>query len=228
MIGWIGADLPRTQEKGYAEDTLPVSALITNESFRPAALRPELPTLIYFFTAKDDTKMVDFEARVFGDERVGISGRFFNCVRIALDEIRSASLRKTYGGDEPLVIVFETSGKEVKRHSGWEVQGLSVFKTMDATIKATFGRTLTAILAKEAQILDILDRTHWELEDLKVDLKEAQDHLAKHDCERGRRNVKEVEDEMAKIEAERAKAIEEERGLLNLGSKAKDSASTGN
>ncbi len=228
VIGWIGADLPRTEEKGYATDTLPVSALITTESLRPAALRPELPTLIYFFTAKDDTKLVDFDARVFGDERVGISGRFFNCIRIALDEIRSSSERKVYGGDEPLIIVFETSGKEVKRHSGWEVQGTNLFKTMDATIKSTFGKSLTAILNKEAQILDVLDRTYWDIEDLKVELKEAQDHLTKHDCERGRRNVKEVEEEIAKIEAERAKALEEERNLLNLGSKPKEAASTGN
>lgn len=213
VINWITTTLPRDAEKGYAAGTLPLSALLA-DAYRPFGARTGVPSIVYFFTAKDDDKLVKFDASVFGDERVGVSSRFFNCLKISLDHMSSDAERKLYGGAEPMVVVLDDEGREVKRVGGWDLTGSRILKLMEVAFKDRYGIQLSAFLAKESRVLETLDRVYWELKDLETEMTAARDHLAKHDCDRGRRLVKELEGDIAKQEAEKAKALEEEKKLL--------------
>lgn len=225
-ISWISAVVPRSQDEGYAGSLLPLSSFYAPE-WRPQGFREGLPTIVYFFTAKDDDKLLKFDATVFGDERVGVSARFFNCLRVSLDAMSPAD-RKAWGGDQPTVVVLDSKGQTAKRFDGWATSGAGVFKSLEVTFKERYDLNLAGLLAKEARILDTLDKVYWELLDLQEDMKQKQEHLAKHDCEPGRKAVKEIEDDMAKLEKERTKAIEDEQKLLEAPAKAavSDSASS--
>jgi hypothetical protein len=212
-IQWLGARLPKSRGAGYGESALPLSALLQKEH-RPAGMRDGFPTVIYFYTSKNDDKLLQFDAKVFGDERVGVSSRFFNCVRISLDEMTDAE-REQYGGSEPAVFVLDASGALAKKHLGWGTVGANLFKTLEVVFKDRYGLQLAGLLAKEGKILDTLDKVYWDLKDKETELSSVNEHLAKHDCERGRRELKEVQEEIAQLEQQRKKALEEEKALLS-------------
>lgn len=226
-MDWIGTNLPQAGGAGYAESALPLSQLLA-EGNRPAGTRAGLPAIVYFYSVKNDDKLLEYESNVFGDERIGVGSRFFNCFRICLEDIRSASDRKAYGDNEPTVIFLDATGVELARHGGWRVNSATIYRSMERTFDAHYRKDLGKILAKEAKVLEALDRAHWDAEELKTELQEAKEHLERHDCERGRRMVREVTAELAKLEEDRQKALEEEKKLFEIGAPAPADASTGN
>jgi hypothetical protein len=157
---------------------------------------------------------VQFEGKVFGDERVGVSSRFFNFIRISLDLMDPAT-RNNYGGDSPSIYLFDGEGKEAKKFQGWDASGQALYKTMEVAFKVRYGSVLATLLAREGRILDSLDKIYWDMKDVEEKLTQAKDHIAKHDCDRGRRELKELESDMAKLEADRTKLIDEETKLLD-------------
>lgn len=212
-VRWLPASLPMSAGGEYGESALPLATL-ASENQRVGGYRAGLPLLVYFYSARNDEKLLDFEGRVFYDERVGFSSRFFNCLRISLDEIRDAGVRKSYGGEEPALFVLDREGKQLKRLDGWRTESVELFKGMESAFKETTGKALAGLVEKEARILQNLDRIHWEVEDLKESIKDTETHLASHDCDRGRRELAESQADMAKLAAEKAKVLDEEAKLL--------------
>ncbi|MSR75163.1 MAG: hypothetical protein EXS14_06825 [Planctomycetes bacterium] len=212
-IRWLSAELPAGGGGEYGATTLPLSAL-TEVGHRPGGFRAGLPLLVYFYSARNDDKLMSYEGTVFLDERVGFSSRFFNCLKISLDDIRDAGVRESYGGSAPTVVVLDGSGKELKRLKGWGTDAADVFKSLEVVFKEHTGKLLASVVEKEAKILQNLDRIHWDQEDLNAELKDTEDHLTKHDCERGRRELVELRVDMAKLTKEREKVIADEAKLL--------------
>ncbi len=205
--------LPKAQGAGYGASSLPLSALFTDD-YLPDLARKGIPSVVYFYTTKDEAKFLKFEEAAFKDERLGVASRWFNFVKISLDHIPSAEDRKLYGGDAPAVLFLDAQGVVQKRLDGWKTDADDLLKLLDPTFRLHYGAPLGPFLTKLAKILDVLDRTHWSLEDLATDLKAAEEHLVSHDCDRGRREVKEIKDDSDKLRAERTKALEEEKKLL--------------
>ncbi len=210
---WLPGELATGGGGEYGATVLPLSAL-TEEGHRPGGFRVGLPVLVYFYSGRNDDKLMSYEGTVFLDERVGFSSRFFNCVKISLDDIRDAGVRESYGGVTPTVVVLDSAGKELKRLKGWDTDAADVFKGMEVAFKNHTGKLLAAVVEKEARILQSLDRIHWSMEDLKQEMKDTEDHLAKHDCERGRRELVETREDIAKLEKEREKVMAEEAEML--------------
>lgn len=205
--------LPKAQGAGYGASSLPLAALFSDE-YLPDLARKGIPSIVYFYTTKDEAKFLKFEEAAFKDERLGVASRWFNFVKISLDHIPSDADRKLYGGDAPAVLFLDAQGAVQKRLDGWKTDADDVIKLLDPAFRSHYGAPLGPVLAKLARILDILDRTHWSLQDLGTDLKAAEDHLVAHDCDRGRREVQEINADAEKLRAERAKALEEEKKLL--------------
>lgn len=212
-INWLGTDLARDREAGYATSSLPLSALL-EKAHRPMGTREGLPSLFFFYSALDDEKLAKFEDKVFTDERVAIGSRFFNFFRVSVDDMRSKADRTRYGKGGVSVHLLDVDGKTYKVLKGWTLTGNKVFRAMESLVKARYKKRLGRILAKEGKILAVLDETHWKIEDLKFDLAEIKTHLEKHNCQRGRRLVKELTTKIDAQKKQREKALEKERALL--------------
>ena len=200
--------MPTAAEAGYGASELPLSHVVLGDS-APAGLVASLPTVVYLYTDIDEDKVATFEERLFLDERVSVSSRFFNCVRISLDDIVSARVRKQYGGGKkPVLLVLDVGGEELKRFVGWKTTGSRLFSTMGAVLKSHRSRmSLARLLRKEGQFLKKIDEAYWKLEDAKFDLGE----LAKRKGKSAARQTAKLEAEIAKLEkAYRALVSEEE------------------
>jgi hypothetical protein len=210
----MGAEVPRKREAGYGTSTLPLNALMTAE-FQPDGFRKDLPALVYLYTTQDDEKRQDFEFRVFADERVGFTSRFFNCIRIWADTIPDPEARKKYASDLPMLVLFDSAGNEVKTYNGTKLDGSRLLSAMQRTFEQHFQGHMAKLLVKMNDIFQALDETYYDMLALEDGLKATREHLDRHDCNMGRRQVAEIEEEMAEVKKDRAKALADEKKLLD-------------
>lgn len=209
-IAWSDSDLPNSDGEGYGSSVLPLSALVL-EDHRPSGFRSGLPTLVYLFTELDEKKALAFEDKVFGDDRVSLSARFFNCVRISLDDIPSASLRKQYGARKgPSILILDVDGKELKRFAGWKTSGSKLYSTLGSVLKSHSKLSLASILRKENAFLKKIDALHWKIEDAKYDLGE----LSKRKGKSAARQTTKLTATIAKLEKEYQALVAEEEAFL--------------
>ena len=215
-VDWTDADLPTAEEAGYSAGVLPLSHLVT-EDHRPAGFTSGLPTLVFFYTEVDEEKALTFEDRVFADERVGLSSRFFNCVRICLDDIPSESVRRQYtSGKGPAIFVLDAAGKQLKRWVGWKTSGARLYATMASVLKSRSKISLASLLRKEGQLLQKIDEAYWKLEDAKFDLNE----LASRKGKSAERQRKKLEAKIVKLRATYEAFLDEERALIKRADQA--------
>lgn len=209
-IAWSDTELPSADGVGYGSSMLPLSSLVL-EDHQPVGFRAGLPTLVYFCTEADEKKALAFEDKVFGDDRVSLSARFFNCVRISVDDIPSASLRKQYGAHKgPSIMVLDADGKELKRMVGWKTSGSKLYSTMGSVLKSRSKLSLASILRKENTLLKKIDELHWKIEDAKFDLGELAERKGKSaDRQRAR-----LRTQIAELEKEYEKLLAEEEAFL--------------
>jgi hypothetical protein len=213
-IAWIGAELPREKDAGYAARSLPVKALFTEEH-KVEDLVLGRPAIVFFYSALDDDDLMAFEAKVFGDERVAVGSRFFNCVRICLDDMRSAADRKHYGKKSPSIHLMDPEGKLLKRFDGTRTTGHRLYKSMEAVIKRHYKANLFDLLRKEGEILKVLDETYWDLKTIEEDMKSTKAHLDEHNCAMGRKQLAELEADLKMVKKERDKALAAEKELFD-------------
>ena len=213
-IDWVGTDLPRRGSDGYAsEQALPLSFLAA-DSHRPAKAKAGRPTLVYFASTADDMKLQVFEG-LFLDERIGVSGRFFNMLRISLDDLPRQD-QKVYGdgSNGPKFVVLDASGAEVATLDGWRTTAPELLKVMEPQVKATYAKDLKRVLEAESKILDTLDKTHYELEILAAQRKVVAERLAEKECASCRKVMGKLESKIARTEKEREEAVALEAKVL--------------
>lgn len=175
-----------------------------------------LPSIVFLYTELDEEKALTFEDAVFADERVGLSSRFFNCIRISLDDIPSARIRKQYGaGKGPSILVLDADGKELKRHSGWKTTGARLYSTMSSVLRARSKISLASLLRKEGQLLKKIDEVYWAIEDAKFDLADMEKRKGKS-AERQRQKL---EAKIAKLQEEHKKLLAEEEAFIKQADK---------
>jgi hypothetical protein len=211
---WLGGDLPMKGGEGYAAQALPISSLLADE-FRPAGAQADVPSIVYFASAADDKQLQRFEAQAFGDERIGVSSRFFNCFRFTLEDLPPAQ-QKLYGdGTEgPKVLLLDKSGSVVKTFDGWKTDSSKIFRSMKVMVKVAYEKDLAGILPKEGKILDTLDKAHYELTILDAQRKVVAERLAKKECQSCRKVLGKLESKIEKMKAEREQALVDEKKLL--------------
>ena len=209
-VEWADADLPTAGEAGYGAGTLPLSHLV-NEDHRPSRFVSGLPTIVFLYTEVEEEKALTFEDSVFGDERVGLSSRFFNCIRISLDDIPSESVRKQYtSGKGPAIFVLDAEGKELKRLTGWKTSGARLYKTMSSVLKARSKISLASLLRKEGQFLKKIDEAYWKLEDAKFDLNE----MASRKGKSAERQRQKLEAKIVALKADYKKLLDAEAAFI--------------
>ncbi|MAG32367.1 MAG: hypothetical protein CL908_15910 [Deltaproteobacteria bacterium] len=156
-------------------------------------------------------KLLAYEDRAFADDRVGLASRFFNCMRISLDEIPSASVRKQYGATKgPSILVLDPSGKELKRLTGWSTSGSKLYSSMASVLRSTRKMNLAALLRKENAFLKRLDDLYWKIEDAKFDRTE----LAKRKGKSAERQMKKLDKGIAVLESQYEQAKKDEDAFL--------------
>ncbi|MCA9319732.1 MAG: hypothetical protein KDB53_03305 [Planctomycetes bacterium] len=226
-VDWFGTGLPFVEDDEYGRRVLPVEHL-AQSPHRNAKHRDGLPLMIAFTAYTDDIeKFADYES-LWSDEHVGVVSRFFNCYRLALEDM-DPEWRKRYGGDEPRVVFLDAKGQEISTLDGWNVDSKKLLRVMDGLVRqqwevrmAPVFKQLADILATYDEVFDILERERrgltWDLEHVKV-----------HDCNPARRRIERRKESIAEAEARQKKAEADEAELFAMlaAKSEKDKASPG-
>jgi hypothetical protein len=199
-------DLPRGGGDGYSGGYLPLSSLIKTDE-RPMGFREGLASIVYLYSDQDPDKGVKFEGEAF-DDRVGVTSRLFNCLRLCVDDISSDAVRKELKADRgPVVYVFSADGEMVKCLGGWTLKGATLYNVMAALVKSQHKLNMAAFLRTENELLKEIDAAYWKIEDARFDLSE----LKQRDGKSAERQIEKLEAEIAELEKqhEELKAKEE-------------------
>jgi hypothetical protein len=208
---------------GYADSSLPLSALfdrsdISNEQ----ELRP---AVIWFSKLEPDEKL---EKRLFDSMDVAVASRWFNCVRIYVDDIESKADREKYAKIAPSLIFLDGAGREVTRLAGTSVSSPVVYGAMQKAAAQDFKKPLGTLVEGYKGFLKKFDKVQSQVADLELAISDGVAHIAKHDCAPGRKQLKENEEEIKPLQAELEKLLVEEKGLLKPELKTKgETASAG-
>lgn len=213
-IKWLGGELPAKGGDGYAAQALPLSSLIADE-FRPAGARADVPSIVYFASAADDQALQRFEDQAFGDERIGVSSRFFNCFRFTLEDLSPAQ-QKLYGNgtEGPKVVLLDKTGATVKTFDGWKTNSAKLYRSLAVMVEVAYEKDLGAILPAEGKILDTLDKAHYELLILDAQRKVVSERLDKKECQSCRKVLGKLDSKIEQMKAEREQALEDEKKIL--------------
>lgn len=171
---------------------------------------------MYFFTGRDDERLIKYEAAVWNDERVGLAARLFNCYRISLDDMLLEADRKRFGKKGPNVVLIDSKGKTIKSFPGWRTTSSQVYGAMESLVNKTWKKRLGSLQPEIASILKELDELHAKLEKLKATLKSAEAHVKEHDCAPGRKRIKTTRAAIKDAEARLAKVLAKEKALLDF------------
>jgi hypothetical protein len=211
---------------GYADTVLPLSALF-DRSDLPDSEREARPAMVWFSKLDADQKL---EKRMFDSMEVAVASRWFDCVRIYVEDIESKADREKYAKVAPSIILIDGSGREVAKLAGTSISSPQVYGAMQKAAAPTFKKPLTAMVDRYRGFLKKFDEVQGRVTDLETQIAEGLAHIAKHDCAPGRKRLKEDEDEIKPLQVQRDKLLEEEKGLLKpelKSSKAETAAAGG-
>jgi len=202
--------LPRATRAGYADTMLPLSALFDRSDLPSNGVEAK-PAMIWFSSLTPDEKL---EKRLFDSMEVAVAARYFNCVRIYVEDIDSKADRERYAKIMPAIVFLDTSGHEVTRITGNGTSSPIVFGGMQKATAADFKKSLADLVASYTAFLKKFDKVQGDVNELEAEILAGMDHVAKHDCANGRKKLKEDQDEMKPLQAKLEKLLDEEKSLL--------------
>jgi hypothetical protein len=187
-----------------------LSALF-DDSDLPPSEQTRRPAMVYFLSLEPDPKS---EKRLFNDFDVATAARYFDCVKVYVEDIEREVDRNRYAKTVPTILFLDSRGKEVSRLAGSSAASSSIFGAMQKTAAQDYKDSLGAIVRKYQDFLEVFDKVASKVDEAELELAGHQEHLTKHDCARGRNSVKEVESELVSLRANRDKLLEQEKPLL--------------
>ena len=202
--------LPRATRPGYADSVLPLSAMF-DRSDLPGAEREARPAMIWFSKLEPDPKL---EKRMFDSYELAVAARWFDCVRIYVDDIESKADRDRYAKISPSIIFLDGSGREVTRLAGTGISSPLLYSAMQKSWSDDFKRPLSAMVERYTAFLKRFDKVQGDVSDLEMKIADGLAHIMKHDCAPGRKQLKENEEDIKPLIVERDKLLDEEKTLL--------------
>ncbi|HYC77060.1 MAG TPA: hypothetical protein VEI02_05470 [Planctomycetota bacterium] len=209
-IAWESKRLPTTVKEGYGRQTLPLSTLF-DQSALPADQRNPRPAMVWFVSQEPDSKL---EKKLFDSENVAIASRYFDCVKIYVEDFDSDDDRKRYAKVTPTLLLIDAAGKEVAKLEGREHGPDGVYRAMLKAANAYWKKPLDQHVRDYGLFLKDFDKVAGRLSDLEAEVKEHEEHMVKHPCERAKNAIKECQEETAKLNVEKAKLQTKEADLL--------------
>jgi hypothetical protein len=209
QISWQVRQLPREYRDGYGATALPLAALFDRSDL--PGKREVKPAMVYFSRLTLDEKG---EKRMFDSMEVAVAARWFDCVRIYVDDIEDKAAREEWSKSSSIIVFLDGSGKEVTRLAGNSVTASAVYSAMQKAAAPDFKNPLPAMVDKYSAFLRKFDKIQSKVTGLEADIQDDIAHIAKHDCAPGRRRLKENEDELKPLRNERDKLLEDEKVLL--------------
>jgi hypothetical protein len=203
-IEWQARQLPRVVRAGYTDTMLPLGALFESDGAKK-------PAMVWFTSVEPDEKA---EKRLFDNWDVAIGARYFNCVKIYVDDIESKALREKYAGAGNTVVFLDDAGREVGRVSGTGGGSSGVYASMQKAAAVDYKKPLTALVQTYSDFLKRFDKVQGKVANLEADVADDLAHISRHDCAPGRKQLKEHEEDLKPLQAERDKLLEQEQSLL--------------
>ena len=152
-MNWEQATLPTTAEPGYGERVLPATDFVKFDA---------RPTVVWFFSLEDERANQTCETTVFQNEKLGLALKRFRLVRVDVETINDARLRKQYS-NTPAFHVIDPKGQTLARLQGKQATSLSRFSSMVGTAwKKMFATDQRNFVKSMTKILTRLDRVTAE------------------------------------------------------------------
>ncbi len=216
-IEWETKHLITVERAGYSGATAPLHAIFDGEFAEIMGKAAVRPGMVWFLSLTPDPKA---EKRMFDDDNVIIASRWFNNAKVYVEDIRDNAAREQYAKTVPAVIFLDSKGNEVTRLAGSGITASSVFLAQQQVAATQFRDALATLVSRYSSFLKKLDKVSASVENLETELQEHKDHVAKHDCENGRRAIKETETDLTTAKTEKTKLLSEEKQLLTPAVKA--------
>jgi len=204
MIEWQVRQLPRSIRSGYTDTMLPLSALFENDGTTK-------PAMIWFTSVQPDEKA---EKRLFDSWEIAVAARYFNCVKIYIDDVEPKAERDKLAKAGTAVVFLDDSGKEISRLVGTGGGSSGVYAAMQKAAASDYKKSLASLVQAYGDFLKKFDKVQGKVAALEAEVADDLAHVAKHDCAPGRKQLKEHEEELKPLQAERDKLLEHEQGLL--------------
>ncbi len=207
--------LPTSSNDGYGKTIQPLSALFDQSSL-PVEARTPRPAVVWFLSSEPDVKTAK---KMFDDTDVAIAARYFDCVKIYVEDIESPAERARYAKVVPTIIFMDAGAKETGRLTGTSAPG-DILRQMNKAANVHFKKSLTDHVAKYGEFLKRFDKLDGKLQDVQQELKDHEEHVIKHPCDRAKNGIKECNEEIGTMRVDRDKLLVEEKALLKVELKA--------
>lgn len=217
QIRWEDRDLPTREREDYGDEVLPLSALATQHAggivFEGEAANRK-PVLVYLYSASADLEKTEkLENRMFGDDDLAMASRFFRCVRVDADAIRSESLRREYAPRLPAFYLLDPDGKVLTRKCGRATPG-NLVGLLRRGYRETYGKSLRPRLTRLEKYLDRLEETETAVLEAEDEVNRLEDRLARRDNRRMRLRLEEARKVVAQLRAKLDEVKKEEAKVL--------------
>ena len=203
-IEWQVRQLARSIRAGYADSVLPLAALFENDGATK-------PAMIWFTNVQPDEKA---EKRLFDNWDVAVAARYFNCVKVYIEDIENKAEREKYARAGQVIVFLDDAGREVSRLTGTATGASGVYASMQKAAAVDYKKPLTSLVATYTDFLKKFDKVQGKVSNLEAEVADDLAHVAKHDCAPGRKQLKEHEEELKPLQGERDKLLEQEQALL--------------
>jgi hypothetical protein len=214
-INWQLKRLPTVKNDGYGATTLPLQQLF-DQSDLPKEARIVRPAMVWFLSSEPDPKL---EKKLFDAYETAIGARYFECVKIFVEDIDSKADRDRYAKTVPSVIFLDASGKESGRLAG-SFSPADVLRQMGKAANVYMKKPLASHVEKYAQFLKRFDKVEGKVVEAEEDIKFNEEHMVKHPCDRARNAIKEAQAELEELTVQKTKLEAEEKALLEPELKA--------
>lgn len=205
---------PPTDKPNVVGD--PLRALL-DQSWLPADARTPRPTIVWFASQEPDPKAAE---RMFGSDEVGAAARYFDCIKIFVEDVESKADRLRYAKTVPTLYFFDAGAHESSRVAGGVSGPGEVYRHMTKAAGVHFKRPLPDLVAKYVDYVRRLDEVAGRREVVSREIKDADAADLLKPSEKLKEVLKKLRAEEAALEKRKEKLDEEERALLAVEFKA--------
>ncbi len=198
-------------EAGYGQGYQPLTTLASVDS-----RDRQLPLVVWFYDG--DTETADqqkLERKMFGDDDLAISSKFFRCLKIDVSKIEDAEVRTQYAKRTPTLYVLSPSGETLMKKAG-RMTTKTVMSGFSKAFKKIYNLRLRSEVRKLNKFLVKVEKAEDAVSAAGVKVKLLKERLAKRDVARTRKALKAAEETVVKAREAFAKIVEERDQMLVL------------
>lgn len=221
-IDWIEIRAPKVQRPGYADTTLPIAAILSDEYLPDSAKGKNRPAIIYVY--RFGAALEGLEKALFQDEKIVLASKLFHCFMVNAESLEADPVLRPCATDLAAIHVFGKDGRVAKSLTGAAgLSGAGLFAAMAEAFDAAESPTLGVRTEGLKKLWPKLDRVALEFRRLLDQREEIVTTTTCKECGKSHatKAVAPLDEKLRALEIEWQGLITDEMKLLDTSARRK-------